>query len=130
MGKPVVAFTLILNSCVILIIHFRLYLSDNNALLMDNQMRISLVYFRTGYSPENYASEFEWNARRKIELSDAIKCPCIGLQVANTKKVQQVLLFTFDYLLLCYFILFFIYFCIIYKLILKLINFFLILINN
>ncbi|VDN52627.1 unnamed protein product [Dracunculus medinensis] len=68
----------------------RLYLSDNNALLMDNQMRISLVYFRTGYSPENYASEFEWNARRKIELSDAIKCPCIGLQVANTKKVQQV----------------------------------------
>lgn len=32
----------------------------------------------------------EWNTRRIIELSDAVKCPWIGLQLANTKKVQQV----------------------------------------
>lgn len=60
---------------------------------MDNQIRISLVYFRTGYSPENYATKFEWNSRLKIELSDAIKCPFIGLHLANTKKVQHVFSF-------------------------------------
>lgn len=52
---------------------------------------IGLVYFRAGYSPDNYPSRFEWDARLRIEQSTAIKCPWIGLQLANTKKVQQVL---------------------------------------
>uniref|UniRef100_A0A915EA57 Glutathione synthetase n=1 Tax=Ditylenchus dipsaci TaxID=166011 RepID=A0A915EA57_9BILA len=33
----------------------------------------------------------EWQARLTIERSTAIKCPWIGLQLANTKKIQQVL---------------------------------------
>ncbi|KAJ1356426.1 hypothetical protein KIN20_014144, partial [Parelaphostrongylus tenuis] len=33
----------------------------------------------------------EWDARLLIERSDAIKSPWTGLQVANTKKTQQVL---------------------------------------
>ncbi|KAL3085808.1 hypothetical protein niasHT_034216 [Heterodera trifolii] len=53
--------------------------------------KVAVVYFRAGYAPEDYPTQTEWEARRTIELSTAIKCPWIGLQVANTKKVQQVL---------------------------------------
>ncbi|KAI6180635.1 Glutathione synthetase [Aphelenchoides besseyi] len=52
---------------------------------------IGLVYFRAGYAPDHYHGEREWDARLRMELSIAIKCPWIGLQLANTKKVQQVL---------------------------------------
>ncbi|KHN87278.1 Glutathione synthetase [Toxocara canis] len=60
-------------------------------LMYDARRRICIVYFRAGYLPDNYCSEREWNARLTMELSNAIKCPWIGLQLANTKKVQQVL---------------------------------------
>uniref|UniRef100_A0A915E5F4 Glutathione synthetase n=1 Tax=Ditylenchus dipsaci TaxID=166011 RepID=A0A915E5F4_9BILA len=36
-------------------------------------------------------TEKEWETRLLIERSTAIKCPSIGLQLANTKKIQQVL---------------------------------------
>ncbi|KJH49407.1 glutathione synthase [Dictyocaulus viviparus] len=52
--------------------------------------RVAVVYFRSGYSPNHYPSKKEWAARLLIERSDAIKAPWIGLQVANTKKTQQV----------------------------------------
>ncbi|MFH4978537.1 hypothetical protein AB6A40_005246 [Gnathostoma spinigerum] len=64
---------------------------DNRSLFVDNTQRIGIVYFRAGYVPANYFTELEWDARRTIELSDAIKSPWIGLQLANTKKIQQVL---------------------------------------
>ncbi|CAG9536509.1 unnamed protein product [Cercopithifilaria johnstoni] len=63
----------------------------NHHLILDNKWCVAVVYFRAGYSPNNYPTETEWTARRTIELSDAVKCPWIGLQLANTKKVQQVL---------------------------------------
>ncbi|VDN90522.1 unnamed protein product [Brugia pahangi] len=70
----------------------RLKLNEtNHHLVLDNILRVAVVYFRAGYSPSNYPTEMEWTARRIIELSDAVKCPWIGLQLANTKKVQQVL---------------------------------------
>ncbi|PIO72493.1 putative glutathione synthase [Teladorsagia circumcincta] len=53
--------------------------------------RVAVVYFRAGYSPDSYPTEKEWSARLLMERSDAIKAPWIGLQVANTKKTQQVL---------------------------------------
>ncbi|CCJ29171.1 unnamed protein product [Pneumocystis jirovecii] len=52
---------------------------------------ISVVYFRTGYSPEHYTSSNEWSARLLIEESRAIKCPTIMTQLSGCKKVQQVL---------------------------------------
>lgn len=61
------------------------------SLIFDDIQRVAVVYFRAGYSPDNYLSESEWDARLLIEKSDAVKCPWIGLQVANTKKIQQVL---------------------------------------
>lgn len=50
---------------------------------------VGLVYFRAGYTPRDFAGEKEWGAYRHIELSRAVKCPCIGYHLAGTKKVQQ-----------------------------------------
>lgn len=50
---------------------------------------VSLVYFRAGYTPDDYLSSQEWNARKIIELSNAAKCPTIAMQLAGSKKVQQ-----------------------------------------
>lgn len=52
-----------------------------------------MVYFRCGYSPDQYPSAdgCEWEARLMIERSRAIKCPNIAYHLAGTKKVQQVL---------------------------------------
>lgn len=52
---------------------------------------ISVVYFRAGYGPADYSSKSEWDARRLLELSTAIKCPTIITQLAGCKKIQQVL---------------------------------------
>ncbi|KAK4048152.1 Glutathione synthetase [Microbotryomycetes sp. JL221] len=54
-------------------------------------IEISVVYWRTGYSPDDYYTEQEWQTRLLIERSLAIKCPSIALQLAGCKKVQQVL---------------------------------------
>lgn len=53
-------------------------------------MRIAITYFRAGYTPNDYPSEKEWEARRLIELSDTIKCPSVAYQLTGTKKIQQV----------------------------------------
>lgn len=52
---------------------------------------VSVVYFRAGYSPDDYRDQTDWLARRHLEASRAIKCPTILTQLAGTKKVQQVL---------------------------------------
>ncbi|CEF69695.1 Glutathione synthetase [Strongyloides ratti] len=70
----------------------RLKLGKNYELIMDDIYEIGVVYFRTGYSPENYIDEEDWNSRLLIEKSCAIKSPWIGLQLANTKRIQQVLI--------------------------------------
>jgi glutathione synthase len=60
--------------------------------LTSDSEEISLVYFRAGYSgASEYPSNTEWQARRLIELSRAIKCPTIATQLAGCKKVQQML---------------------------------------
>ena len=52
---------------------------------------VTLVYFRAGYSPSEYEDQRAWDARLQIERSAAIKCPSVLLQLAGTKKIQQVL---------------------------------------
>ena len=54
-------------------------------------MEVAVVYFRSGYSPDQYPTEAEWDARLLIERSRAVKCPSIAYHLAGTKKVQQVL---------------------------------------
>jgi len=69
---------------------------------------VSVVYYRAGYTPEDYEWEEGknesngegevggragpgWEVREMIERSEAIKCPTIGYQLAGTKRIQQVL---------------------------------------
>lgn len=53
-------------------------------------IEISVVYFRSGYSPEDY-SKTAWETRLMLERSHAIKCPSIAMQLVGSKKAQQVL---------------------------------------
>jgi hypothetical protein len=53
---------------------------------------VSVAYFRAGYTPADYPSEKEWEARSIIEKSSAIKCPTVGYQLAGTKAIQAALL--------------------------------------
>ncbi|XP_010921962.1 glutathione synthetase, chloroplastic isoform X1 [Elaeis guineensis] len=52
---------------------------------------VAVVYFRAGYSPNDYPSESEWRARLLMEQSNAIKCPSISYHLVGTKKIQQEL---------------------------------------
>ncbi|XP_065168783.1 glutathione synthetase-like [Atheta coriaria] len=61
----------------------RIYFSDD--------FEVAVVYFRSGYEPDHYVTQGEWDARLMIERSLAIKCPSIQYHLAGTKKVQQEL---------------------------------------
>lgn len=57
----------------------------------DRSYEVTTVYYRAGYSPDEYTSESVWDARLHLELSAAIKCPSILTHLAGSKKVQQIL---------------------------------------
>jgi len=59
--------------------------------LIINGQEISVAYFRAGYTPNDYPSDTEWQARLKIERSKAVKCPNIAYHLSGTKKIQQML---------------------------------------
>lgn len=52
---------------------------------------VSLIYFRAGYSPNEYSSPASWSARLQLERSAAIKCPSVLTHLAGSKKIQQIL---------------------------------------
>jgi glutathione synthase len=52
-------------------------------------VEVAIAYYRSAYMPDHYQSELEWEARARIELSRAIKCPTLGYQLAGCKKIQQ-----------------------------------------
>ncbi|CAA9957936.1 Glutathione synthetase [Pyrenophora teres f. maculata] len=52
---------------------------------------VTTIYFRAGYSPDDYPKDEDWTARLQLERSRAIKCPSILTHLAGCKKVQQVL---------------------------------------
>lgn len=49
------------------------------------------MYYRTGYTAENYSSEEDWAAREVLEFSQAIKCPSIDFFLINFKMFQLFL---------------------------------------
>ncbi|KAF2434784.1 glutathione synthase [Tothia fuscella] len=57
----------------------------------DTSFEVTTVYFRAGYSPDEYNGEEDWSARLHMERSRAIKCPSVLTQLAGCKKIQQVL---------------------------------------
>lgn len=52
---------------------------------------VTTIYFRAGYSPDDYPKDEDWSSRLHLEKSRAIKCPSILTHLAGCKKVQQVL---------------------------------------
>ncbi|TVU23908.1 hypothetical protein EJB05_26296, partial [Eragrostis curvula] len=65
-------------------------INTDGTLVVDGRI-VSVVYFRAGYSPNDYPSEAEWKARLLMEESSAIKCPSISYHLVGTKKIQQEL---------------------------------------
>lgn len=63
---------------------------ESKRLTVDSH-EIGIVYYRAGYSPEEYRSPLYWQSRALLESSRAIKCPDIASHLAGLKKVQQVL---------------------------------------
>ena len=59
--------------------------------LQTGNVEVSVVYLRVGYTPTDYPGDAEWQGRALTERSFAIKCPSVDVQLAGTKKVQQVL---------------------------------------
>ena len=59
--------------------------------LSSEKFEVSTLYFRAGYSPDEYASSSAWQARLHLERSAAIKCPSILTHLAGSKKIQQIL---------------------------------------
>lgn len=57
----------------------------------DEQVIVSVAYFRAGYTPDDYPTEAEWIGRESLERSSSINVPSIAVQLVGTKKVQQVL---------------------------------------
>lgn len=67
-------------------------IGENNRLIfVPNGAEISVVYFRSGYGPNDYPTEVEWLARERLESSHAIQCPSVLTQLSGTKKIQQLL---------------------------------------
>ena len=60
-------------------------------LRLGSGVECSVVYFRCGYTPDDYPTDAQWDARRTLERSHAIKCPCIEHHLVGCKKVQQQL---------------------------------------
>jgi len=61
------------------------------AAFADRTYEVSTVYYRAGYSPDDYTTPTDWEARLHLERSAAIKCPSILTHLAGSKKVQQIL---------------------------------------
>ena len=60
-------------------------------ILYVDDKEVCIVYFREGYTPDQYTSDEDWNVREIIELSKAIKCPNIDYQLSGSKKIQEAL---------------------------------------
>jgi glutathione synthase len=57
----------------------------------ETTFEVTTVYLRAFYSPDEYTSSRDWEARTHLERSAAIKCPTVLNQLSGCKKVQQVL---------------------------------------
>ena len=66
-------------------------LAGNERRLTLGGAEVSVVYFRAGYTPDDYPSAKEWSTRLLLERSHAIKCPSVAQHLAGCKKVQQQL---------------------------------------
>jgi glutathione synthetase len=59
--------------------------------LLVNGKACAVAYFRAGYAPADLATDRARRGRSLLEHSDAVVVPRIGVHLAGTKKVQQIL---------------------------------------
>ncbi|BBN00343.1 glutathione synthase [Marchantia polymorpha subsp. ruderalis] len=71
-------------------VHAQGSITADGMLVIDGQA-VSVVYYRSGYTPADYPSEVEWEARLLMERSSAVKCPSISYHLVGAKKIQQEL---------------------------------------
>lgn len=69
----------------------KLYVDIPRDLESRGSVEISVVYFRSAYTPNDFPSPVHYTTRFLLERSVAIKCPSLVLQLAGGKKVQEVL---------------------------------------
>jgi len=62
----------------------------NGHLILDGQI-VSITYFRSGYSPNDFNEKNAIKGRKLIENSSTIQVPNLNVQLAGMKKIQQVL---------------------------------------
>jgi len=67
------------------------YHADAKELDLGNGDIAGVVYYRAGYTPDDYLSDKEWQGRSIVEHSTAIKCPDVFYHIFGAKKVQQAL---------------------------------------
>eukprot|EP00566_Odontella_aurita_P013126 CAMPEP_0113561892 /NCGR_PEP_ID=MMETSP0015_2-20120614/20225_1 /TAXON_ID=2838 /ORGANISM="Odontella" /LENGTH=458 /DNA_ID=CAMNT_0000463731 /DNA_START=401 /DNA_END=1777 /DNA_ORIENTATION=+ /assembly_acc=CAM_ASM_000160 len=66
-------------------------LLPDDTLASGSMVAAATIYYRAGYTPDDYPTSVEWEGRKLAEHSGAIKCPDIFYHLFGTKKVQQVL---------------------------------------
>lgn len=54
-------------------------------------IEVSVVYYRAGYTPNDYPTSAHYALRETLSRSRSINCPTLALQLAGGKKVQQAL---------------------------------------
>lgn len=57
--------------------------------VIDNRYVVSVAYFRSSYTPNDFHSEDCWAAREAVERCNAVKCPSLPHHLMTWKKVQQ-----------------------------------------
>ncbi|CAI8493030.1 unnamed protein product [Hanseniaspora opuntiae] len=62
----------------------------DDSYLRHNDDVVSVVYFRSCYSPNDFKTEKAWENRLFLETSLAIKAPSLKMQLAGSKKIQQL----------------------------------------
>lgn len=62
----------------------------DDSYLRHNDDVVSVVYFRSCYSPNDFKTEKSWENRLFLETSLAIKAPSLKMQLAGSKKIQQL----------------------------------------
>ncbi|CAM5999083.1 unnamed protein product [Sphagnum balticum] len=70
----------------------KLSLKGNKQLFLDDKYEVAVIYYRTGYAPDDYSNgESDWGLRLLMEQSKAIKCPTIQYHLSGVKKIQQII---------------------------------------
>ena len=65
-------------------------LKIHNSTLVYGNFKVAVIYYRAGYTPNDYPTNKQFDARRILEHSNAINCPSISLQLMGLKKIQQL----------------------------------------